>query len=105
MKASDLDRKIEICKQKVTKTDFGRTLISYEHKLYARARVNYSSGNRIIENEEIFYSVEREFIVRSYVDVSDTDIIKYDGNEWQILSIDRSHDMNDIVIKTAKINN
>lgn len=105
MKSSDLKEKIEICEQVVTKTDFGRTLISYKHKSYTLARVNYSSGNRLVENEEIFYSVEREFIVRSYVDVSDTDIIKYQDNEWQILSIDRSYNFNNIIIRTAKINN
>jgi len=104
VKASDLDRRIEIFKTIITEGDFGRTNISYEKKGETRARVNFSSGNRIVENDEIFFTVEREFIVRSYVDISDTDIIRFEGNDWRVLSIDRVHDYNNIIIRTTKIN-
>lgn len=104
MKASDLKYKIEIWKQKVTTTDFGRTNVTYAKRCNARARVNYLTGSRTIDNEEIFYSVDREFIVRSYVPVEYTDIIKFDGQDWQILSIDKIHEYNDIVIHTTRIN-
>ena len=101
MKAADLKYKIQIWRQNVETTDFGRTNISYEYKCSTRARVNYLTGNRTLLNDEIFYSIDREFIVRSYVPVENTDIIKFDGGDYQILSIDKIHEYNDIVIRTT----
>lgn len=103
MKAADLKYSIEIYKPVVTVSDFGRTIVKYEHRCTTRARVNYLSGSRIMENEEIFYSVDREFIVRSYVPVEYDDIIKFDGQDWQVLSIDKIHEYNDIVIRTTRL--
>ena len=104
MRSGDLKYRIQIYKQVVTTSEFGRTNISYEYKCSCRARVNYLSGSRIMDNEEIFYSVDREFIVRSYVPIEYTDIIKYDGDDWQVLSIDKIRNYNDIVIKTTRLN-
>ena len=104
MKASDLKYRIKIYRQIVEKNEFGRTNISYDFKCSCRARVNYLSGNRTIDNEEIFYSVDREFIVRSYIPVEYTDVIEYDGDFWQVLSVDRIHEYNDIIIKTSRLN-
>lgn len=104
MKSSDLKHRINIYKQHVDTSDFGRTIITYEPRTSCRARVNYLSGNRTIENEEIFYSVDREFIVRHYVPIEYTDVIEYDGDFWQVLSVDRIHEYNDIVIRTTRLN-
>lgn len=103
MKASDLDNIIQLYELKTTKTDFGLTNNQYIFKLSCRARVNYSSGNRTIENDEIFYDVSRDFIVRSYVQVSYSDIIKYKDEFYQVISIDHSHDFNNIIIRTSKV--
>lgn len=104
MKSSDLKYRINIYKQHVDKTDFGRTNITFEPRCSCRARVNYLSGNRIMDNEEVFYSVDREFIIRSYVPIEYTDVIEYDGDFWQVLSIDKIHEFNDIVVKTTRLN-
>lgn len=102
MKASDLEKIIKIYSLNTTQSDFGLTENRYVLKCTCRARVNYSSGNRTVENDEIYYSVDREFIVRSYVPVTYDDIIKYDNQYWQVLSIDHSHDYNNIIIRTTK---
>lgn len=104
MKSADLKHRINIYKQHVEKSEFGRTMITYEPKTSCRARINYLTGNRTIDNEEIFYSVDREFIVRSYVDIAYTDVIEYDGDFWQVLSVDKIHEYNDIVVKTTRLN-
>lgn len=105
MKSSDLKYKINIYEQVVEDTnDFGRTDISYKLKCQTRARVNYLSGDRTMDNDEIFYSVNRTFIVRSYIDVKYTDVIEYDNDFWQITSIDKIHAFNDIVINTIRLN-
>lgn len=104
MKASDLSERIQIYNQISTRTQSGAANLTWELKYSCRARVNYSSGNRIVDNDEIFHTVDRDFIVRSYVPIVDTDEIRWDNKRWQILSIDKSHDYNNIVIHTTLIN-
>jgi len=104
MKASDLNERIEIYMVDDTRTASGAFTQAYQYRCSTRARVNYSSGSRTVDNEEIFYNVDREFIVRHYIPVQDTDQIRWDNKKWQILSIDRSREFNNIVIKTTLIN-
>ena len=103
MKASDLKERIKIYSLRTTATVYGDTHDEYVFKYTCRARVNYASGNRTVENDAIFYAVDREFIVRSYVPVKDTDIIIWNDEQWRILSIDNSKLLNDIIIRTTKI--
>lgn len=103
MKSSDLKYTINIYKEIKNNTDFGPTDIKYELRCSCRARVNYLTGNKTMQDEEIFYTVDREFIVRSYVPICYTDVIEYDGDYWQVLSIDKIHDYNNIVIRTSRL--
>lgn len=102
MNSANLKYRINIYRQVKNKTDFGNDRITYEFKCSTRARVNFSSGSRTVVNEQIYYDVDREFIVRHYVDVVDTDIIEFDNYKWRILSIDHDRLYNDIVIRTTK---
>lgn len=104
MIASKLKDPIKILEQVISTTDFGETRYSYQDKYDTRACINYVKGKRIVDDDEIFYSVNRDFIVRSYVPICDTDIIEWDNNRWQVLSIDRDHKYNNIVVHTTKIN-
>ena len=104
MKSSDLKETIKIYEFIDGTTEFGRTDNYYQFKCQTRARVNYISGDRTMDNDEIFYSVNRTFIVRSYVNVAYTDVIEYDGDYWQVTSVDKIHAYNDIVITTVRLN-
>ena len=101
MNSADLKYRIEIWQQTVSEGDFGRTNIDYEYKCSTRARVNYINGNREMSNDELVYTTDRTFIVRSYVPVTETDEIRYDNKRWIIISIDRIREYNDIVIRTT----
>lgn len=104
MKASDLNERIQIYQAIDTRTPTHAFDTEYEYKCSTRARVNYNSGSLTTSNEEIFYPVSRTFIVRHYVPVVDTDQIRWDNKKWQILTIDRNREFNNIVIKTALVN-
>lgn len=104
MRSGDLRDRINIYELVSTRTATGAAKTDWQFKCSCRSRVNYSSGNRQITNDEIFYSVDREFIVRSYVPVKETDEIRWDNKRWQILSIDKNKTYNDIIIKTTLIN-
>lgn len=103
MRSGDLKERIKIYSLHKTATVYGDTRDEYIYNYTCRARVNYSSGNRTDDNGAIFYSVDREFIVRSYVPVHDTDIIVWNNQNWRILSMDPSKTLNDILIRTTKI--
>lgn len=103
MNSADLKYRIEIWSMRMGTTDYGRTKPICEYKCSTRARVNYLTGNRTVEGDQTFYSVDREFIVRSYVPVAYNDIIKFDGDDWEVLSIDKNHEMNDIVVHTTRL--
>lgn len=104
MNSADLKDRIDIYEQIDNKTEFGRTDISYRFKYSTRARVNYVSGNTTMDNDEIFYAVNRTFIVRHYVPIAYTDVIKYDNDFWQVTSIDKVHEYHNIVINTVRLN-
>lgn len=104
MKASDLEERIEIWERTVDRVGGGAGNESYTLKCSTRARVNYASGNRTVDNQEIFYDVNRTFFVRYYVPVVETDEIRWKGQRWQILSIDKNREYNDIIIQTSLIN-
>lgn len=103
MKASDLDKIIDIYELNITTSPYGDTKRTWTKKYSTRARVNYSSGNRTIENDEIFFTVDREFIMRHYVPIEDTDIIVWNNDKWRVLTIDHNHEYNDIIVRTTKI--
>ena len=103
MNSGQLKDRIYIYEQQISRTPYGNTSRKWVCKYTTRARVNYSSANRDINNDEIFYTVEREFIVRHYVPVVETDIIVWNDQKWRILSIDRNRQYNNIFIRTTKI--
>lgn len=103
MKAADLFERIDIYELKITDSPFGDTKRQWKKKYSTRARVNYSSGNRTIENDEIFFMVDREFIMRHYVPIVDTDIIVWKDEKWRVLTIDHNRQYKDIIVRTTKI--
>lgn len=104
MNSANLRDKIEIWEQVTTRTPSGAVNIEWELKFACRSMVQYSSGNRIIDNDEIFYTVDRDFIIRAGLDVVETDEIRWDNKRWQIRSIDKNREYNNQVIHTTKIN-
>lgn len=103
MNSADLKDRIDIYGLVITETPSGFTNRSWVKKYSTRARVNYSSGNRTIENDEIFFTVDREFIMRHYVPIVDTDIILWKDEKWRVLSIDHNREYHNIVVRTTKI--
>ena len=104
MVSSKLRDRIDIYKEIKSETDFGETKTSYEFKYSCRAFVQYANGTRTVDDDEIFYAVDRNFIVRSFVPVYNTDVIHWNDQRWRILSIDRDYHYNNIVIRTTLIN-
>jgi len=104
MNSSLLKNQIDIYELKESKTEYGTIKKNYEFKYHTRAYVRFNSENQVISEGEVFYPINRTFIVRAYVPVTETDIIKFEDKSYKILSINKNIYYNDIEIQTTLIN-
>lgn len=88
MEAGNLQERIYFERCIVTKNEYGHEDYTYEPAFSTRAQVIYNSGDRQIENQEIFYPNTLTFKCRFYVPVEDLMRIKYKDLYYRILSID-----------------
>ena len=85
--------------------EYGEKVQTYSVKYTTRAKVEHNSGTRSNENNEIFYSYQKSFTVRSYVPVTEFDLIEYNSKRYRIITIDdRIKVHNDKIIITELIN-
>lgn len=104
MKSGILRESIEIWEYTVSTSDYGDTTKTWTKSYTTRANVRYNSGNKVNQNDEVFYPRTRTFIVRYYVPVSEPNRVKYDGKFWQIESIAPDRFYNDKVIIATLVN-
>lgn len=104
MQAGKLNKVIQILTPTTTTNEFGEQVQSYKFKKETRASVDYAGGSREISNDEIVYSYNKDFKVRIYTDVLETDIIQYNNKKWRILSIEPIPEWREKRINTELIN-
>ena len=104
MMAGQYNEIINIYKSVETINDYGEREITTEFIFRTRAKHEATSGSRQNENNEIVYDHTNTFYVRSYVPVTDTSIIEFDGRKWRVISIEKRRENNDIKIVTELIN-
>lgn len=104
MNAALLKEPIDIYELNTTKTEYGTIQTNYVLKYHTRAYVRFNSENMTVSEGEIFFPVNRTFIVRSYVPVVETDQIEFEGKRYKILSINKNKYYNDTEIQTVLLN-
>ena len=95
---------IDIYELVTTKTEYGTIQTSYNLKYHTRAYVRFNSENMTVSEGEVYFPINRTFIVRAYVPVVETDQIEYEGKRYKILSINKNKYYNDTEINTTIIN-
>lgn len=95
---------IDIYELVETKTQYGTIKKDYQHKYQARAHVIFNSENQVISEGEVYYPINRTFIVRAFIPVKETDVIEFEGKRYKIMSINKNIYYNDIEIVTTLIN-
>lgn len=95
---------IDIYELVTTKTEYGTIQTSYNLKYHTRAYVRFNSENLTVSEGEVYFPINRTFIVRAYVPVVETDQIEYEGKRYKILSINRNKYYNNTEITTTIIN-
>lgn len=104
MQSHLLKQPIDIYELVVSKTEYGTIQTSYTLKYHTRSYVRFNSENMTVSEGEVFFPVNRTFIVRSYVPVVETDQIEFEGKRYKILSINKNKYYNDTEIQTVLLN-
>ena len=99
-----LNETIKIYTLQTTINDYGERVEEYVYGYTTRARVEYSSGNRSNENNEVVFNYFKTFNVRSYVPLSETSQIEWQGKRYRILTLEKRREWNDIIVQTELIN-
>ena len=92
------DEPIKIYEVVQASNEYGEQIDTYELKYETRARIQNTSGSRINDSNEIFYSYNKIFIVRYYVPVEDFYRIYWDGHYYRINNIDKNKKLQQISI-------
>ena len=104
-RAGLLTKPIKVLTPITTINEFGEQVQEYRFKYRTRARVLHDSGTRTNENGEIFYPYQKTFNVRSYVPISEYDLVEYDRKRYRVITIEnRIEDNNDKLVITELIN-
>lgn len=92
MRAGLLTEPIEIWEKHIVTNGYGEETETWTLKYSTKARLVHNGGNRVIENNEVFFSHSKTFQVRIYVPVDDYDRIKWDNKYYRILNIEPDKD-------------
>lgn len=104
MKAGPLNEIIEILSPTQIINDYGEREETFIKTYDTRAGVSWDSGNRVIENDEIFHNYTKTFTVRSYVPVNENCHIKWQDNYYRIITIEKRRTFNGKLIRAELIN-
>lgn len=104
-RAGLLTKPITILKPVSETNEFGELVQDYEFKYKTRARVLHDNGSRATENGEIFYPYQKTFNIRSYVPITEYDLIVFESKRYRVITIEnRIEDNNDKLVITELIN-
>ena len=82
-----LNERIRVLKEIHVVSEYGDQDIQYKEKFWCRARHLDKEGTRTEVNNKIFYTNNKQFEVRIYQDIKDTDIIQFYDQFYRIINI------------------
>lgn len=104
MVAGRFNEPVEIFKEVEVIDEYNARNMEYSSLFKTRANVEYNSGNRGTENSEIVFNYAKRFTLRSYVPITETCQIEWQGKRYRVLSIEKRREYNDQLVMTELIN-
>lgn len=104
MNGGRLTEVITIERPTIVQNDFGANKFQWQNYIQTRADVQYESGTRATENDEVIFSYNKIFTIRYYHDIDEKDRIIWNNKKWRILSIEPDKSKQLITIRTELIN-
>lgn len=104
MIAGRLNEVIGILTPKEVINEYGERKTTFTRTYTTRARVEYNTGGRRNENDEIVFDYSKTFTTYPYVPVTETCIIEWQKKQYRILTIEYRREYNELIINTELIN-
>lgn len=107
MKSGKLNKYIVIEGLTTIKNEYGEEQSTeYTEKIRTRCDIVNDSGSREIDNNEVYYSYYKTFILWDYFDkkISEFDRIIYEGKKYRILTKEVIKETKTLYLKTEQIN-
>lgn len=104
MKAGSLTDEIELLKPNYSTNEFGESLTVYESFLKTKANVIHSGGYKTINNNELFWGLNKVFKLRYYVEVKKDFRIKWQNQTYTITTIEKDKNAQQIIITAELLN-
>ncbi len=104
MVAGRLNEVVKIYNLTTSINEYGERVETYTLTMTTRAKVEFNTGSRSNENDEIVFNYQKSFNLRSYVPVVDTSQIEWQSKRYRVLSVEKRREYNDIVVIGELIN-
>lgn len=88
----------------ITRDEFGGQKKEWKEVLKTRARIQFKSGDQVLENREEIHTLTNTVTIRYRKGIARQMRILWDGEKYRILSIDRNRAEQSLVIKCELIN-
>lgn len=103
MRSGSLKQSITVLTSQVVKDEYGSESITYSERITTRAEVTSKQEDRTIVNDAIIYPQILTVYIRDYHVVNESDIIRFNGADYSILSIYPNLRRHLIEIKCTKL--
>lgn len=104
MQAGLLKERVIFEQEKITRDQFGGQTKEWEKVVETRARIQFKTGDQILENREEIHTVTNIVTIRYRSGITRKMRIVWGGEKYRILSIDRNRSEQSLVIKCELIN-
>ena len=104
MVAGRLNEVVKIYNLTTSINEYGERVETYTLTMTTRAKVEFNTGSRSNENDEIVFNYQKSFNLRSYVPVVDKSQIEWQSKRYRVLSVEKRREYNDIVVIGELIN-
>lgn len=104
MRAGQLKELITVLIPDSVLSDFRSPATSWRDGFPTRAAVKTPGTSKTIDNAEIFFSSTAVFRVRIYHHITEQMRIRWRGDVYRIIGIERDEALRELIIKTEKVN-
>lgn len=104
MRAGLLTEQIRLLRPINIVSGTGANQVTYDPAFRCRAYVQYTGGNRTNTNDEVFWVHNVIFTIRRFYNLDEKYRIEWKGRQYEILSIERKYNEQDITITTQLVN-
>lgn len=104
MESGRLNEIITVERPIIDQDGYGGNDVVWNEVIKTRADVQFSSGNRATENNEIVFNYNKIFTVRYYHKIDEKDRVIWNGKKYRILNLNYDRDKQYLQITTELIN-